>query len=268
MNSSAPVQLRLRVRASGTSIQTTASAPARTAMRSTYVPRPTTPTCPGRDLRVIFAPQTPSRRSSSRMSWPPPSPRPRADVARPAGATPVDAPQADPRAALARARRRRRRRSAGTEIRRCSTGPVRRRQAPDRGTARPLRLPVSRRDGGIRTHDLPLPKRTRYQPAPHPGAPDQARGPRRVHVAPSHTRYPGCRGPGCAAAADADLCGRSSMVEPQSSKLATRVRFPSSAPLVTARHGRFLRRSRATMVLASQLLDSQADWRRAEFPEN
>src|SRR5450830_1267558 len=25
-----------------------------------------------------------------------------------------------------------------------------------------------RRDGGIRTHDLPLPKRTRYQPAPHP----------------------------------------------------------------------------------------------------
>src|SRR5450756_3235733 len=25
-----------------------------------------------------------------------------------------------------------------------------------------------RRDGGIRTHDLPLPKRTRYQAAPHP----------------------------------------------------------------------------------------------------
>ena len=26
----------------------------------------------------------------------------------------------------------------------------------------------SGRDGGIRTHDLPLPKRTRYQAAPHP----------------------------------------------------------------------------------------------------
>src|SRR5665647_3959970 len=27
------------------------------------------------------------------------------------------------------------------------------------------------RDGGIRTHDLPLPKRTRYQAAPHPVTP-------------------------------------------------------------------------------------------------
>ena len=38
-----------------------------------------------------------------------------------------------------------------------------------------------------------------------------------------------CRGP---VTCGARACGRSSMVEPQSSKLATRVRFPSPAPYV------------------------------------
>src|ERR1044072_1284616 len=48
--------------------------------------------------------------------------------------------------------------------------------------------------------------------------------------APDPLRCFPCRGPGDRTRATRGACGRSSMVEPQSSKLATRVRFPSPAP--------------------------------------
>ena len=79
------------------------------------------------------------------------------------------------------------------------------------------------RGGGIRTHGPSLPKRVRYQAAPHPGRNGtQVYG----YRSSSADRY---------AASCARKClvrdgGRSSMVEFQSSKLTTRVRFPSPAP--------------------------------------
>src|SRR5665648_156802 len=55
-------------------------------------------------------------------------------------------------------------------LRHLPAAPARLRAQPPPATkASPGR--VLGRDGGIRTHDLPLPKRTRYQTAPHPVTP-------------------------------------------------------------------------------------------------
>jgi hypothetical protein len=97
------------------------------------------------------------------------------------------------------------------------------------------------RGGGIRTHGLSLPKRARYQTAPHPAV-----GPGRTSVrtlgslpglgARTHHgfaagRQVGCLGRGfCGKMVCA--CGCSSMVEPLPSKQTTRVRFSSSALIV------------------------------------
>ena len=88
-------------------------------------------------------------------------------------------------------------------------------------------LIVRGRGGRIRTDDLPIPKRTRYQAAPHPvGAT------RRVHAVRCSPCRSGPVGSPRDFPAERVRCprGRSSMVEPWSSKPATRVRFPSPAP--------------------------------------
>jgi hypothetical protein len=89
------------------------------------------------------------------------------------------------------------------------------------------------RGGGIRTHGPSLPKRVRYQAAPHPVyrvvQPTRPPGSRVSHRSrPAKEPAPGTLG----ALRRGGACGRSSMVEPQPSKLAMPVRSRSPAPHV------------------------------------
>ena len=91
----------------------------------------------------------------------------------------------------------------------------------------------------IRTGGLPLPKRTRYQAAPHPAAgvaPGTVPGYRRAGSPPRRRRSRRSPPPApvrLASSSGRTLCrlrGCSSMAEPQPSKLVMRVRSPSPAP--------------------------------------
>ena len=80
------------------------------------------------------------------------------------------------------------------------------------------------RGSRIRTGGLPLPKRTRYQAAPYPVC-----RPTRARATISTAGAAGSRLPRALCHPGTGQRGRSSMVEPQSSKLITRVRFSSPA---------------------------------------